>query len=61
VALPDLRELPRTSFIEASAYHWVVEHEHVAQRAARHISDQPDRAPPRPRFDLPSVPGVTTR
>jgi len=30
VAVPDLRERWRTSFIEATAYDWAVEHEHVA-------------------------------
>ena len=29
-AVPDLRERWRTSFIEATAYDWAVEHEHVA-------------------------------
>jgi SAM-dependent methyltransferase len=30
VAVPDLRERWRTSFIEATTYDWAVEHEHVA-------------------------------
>jgi SAM-dependent methyltransferase len=30
VAVPDLRERWRTSFIEATSYDWAVEHEHVA-------------------------------
>jgi len=36
-AVPDLRERWRASWVEATAYDWVVEHEHVAQVLGRLI------------------------
>ena len=34
--MPDLRERWRTSFIEASAYDWAVEHERMKSRITQH-------------------------